>query len=64
MGWFGITTGAITELVGIITDDDELKEKGVKRMGRGAATLIIGDVFGISDTVDVITSFTDSSGVT
>lgn len=49
MGMFGIVAGAITTAVGIIKDDDELIKKGMKRTAFGTATLIVGDVCGISD---------------
>ena len=50
MGMFGIAIGAITTVVGVIKDDEELVKKGMKRTAFGTATLLIGDVCGISDT--------------
>lgn len=49
MGMFGIAFGTITTVVGIIKDDEELVKKGMKRTAIGTATLLIGDVCGISD---------------
>lgn len=49
MGMFGIAIGAITTVVGVIKDDEELVKKGMKRTAFGTATLLIGDVCGISD---------------
>lgn len=49
MGMFGIGIGAITTVVGVIKDDEELVKKGMKRTAFGTATLLIGDVCGISD---------------
>lgn len=46
---FGIAIGAITTVVGVIKDDEELVKKGMKRTAFGTATLLIGDVCGISD---------------
>lgn len=46
---FGIAVGAITTVVGIIKDDEELVKKGMKRTAFGTATLLIGDVGGFSD---------------
>jgi hypothetical protein len=59
MGLVGIGIGFVTEMVGIIKDDDELVKKGLKRMARGTATMIIGDVFGVSDTVEAVASAGD-----
>ena len=49
MGMFGIAIGAITTVVGVIKDDEDLVKKGMKRTAFGTATLLIGDVCGISD---------------
>lgn len=49
MGMFGIAIGAITTVVGVIKDDEELVKKGMRRTAFGTATLLIGDVCGISD---------------
>ena len=49
MGMFGIAIGAITTVVGVIKDDEELVKKGMKRTAFDTATLLIGDVCGISD---------------
>ena len=49
MGMFGIVVGAITTVVGIVKDDEELVKKGMKRTAFGTATLIVGDVCGVSD---------------
>lgn len=46
---FGIAIGAITTVVGVIKDDEDLVKKGMKRTAFGTATLLIGDVCGISD---------------
>ena len=46
---FGIAIGAITTVVGVIKDDEELVKKGMRRTAFGTATLLIGDVCGISD---------------
>lgn len=49
MGMFGIAFGAITTVVGIVKDAEEMVKKGMKRTALGTATLFIGDVCGISD---------------
>lgn len=49
MGVFGIAAGVITTVVGIVKDDEELVKKGMKRTAFGTATLLIGDVCGVSD---------------
>ena len=49
MGMFGIVVGAITTVVGIVKDDEELVKKGMKRTAFGTATLLVGDVCGVSD---------------
>lgn len=49
MGMFGIAAGVITTVVGIVKDDEELVKKGMKRTAFGTATLLIGDVCGVSD---------------
>ena len=49
MGMFGIVVGAITTVAGIVKDDEELVKKGMKRTAFGTATLLVGDVCGVSD---------------
>lgn len=49
MGLIGIAVGTITTVVGFVTDDEELVKKGMKRTAFGTATLLIGDVCGVSD---------------
>lgn len=49
MGMFGIAVGVIKTVAGIVKDDEELVKKGMKRTAFGPATLLVGDVCGISD---------------
>lgn len=49
MGMIGIALGTITTVVGIVKDDEELIKKGMRRTAFGTATLLVGDVCGISD---------------
>ena len=49
MGLIGIAVGTITTVVGFVTDDEELVKKGMKRTAFGTATLLVGDVCGVSD---------------
>lgn len=46
---FGIAVGVIKTVAGIVKDDEELVKKGMKRTAFGPATLLVGDVCGISD---------------
>ena len=46
---FGVAVGVITTGAGIVKDDEELVKKGMKRTAFGTATLLVGDVCGISD---------------
>lgn len=64
MGLIGIFIGLATEVVGVIKDDDEMVERGFKRTMRGVATTLIGDVAGVSDSVDILNSTIDSEGYT
>ena len=64
MGLFGIGIGVITTVVGIVKDDEKLIKRGQRQMAIGTGTLIVGDVFGVSDTVDVVSSLTNSDGIT
>lgn len=61
MGLLGITIGLTTEIVGIIKGDDELVKKGAKRVAFGYGSMLVGDVFGVSDSVDAIVAFSDNS---
>ena len=45
----GIAVGVITTAVGIVKDDEEMIKKGMKRTAFGTATLLVGDVCGVSD---------------
>lgn len=49
MGMIGLGLGVLTTAVGIITDDEKLVKKGMKRLAIGTTTLLIGDIGGVSD---------------
>ena len=46
---FGIAVGVIKTVAGIVKDDEEMVKKGMKRTAFGTATLLVGDVCGVSD---------------
>lgn len=59
MGLLGMAIGLATEIVGIVTDDEKLVKKGLKRVGIGAATTLAGDFFGFSDSIEILSSAGD-----
>jgi hypothetical protein len=65
MGLIGIFIGvAATEVVGIINDGEELIKKGMKRVAFSTGTMFIGDVLGISDSIDIVSSIANSDDYT
>lgn len=61
MGLYGIGKGLLIGTVGIIKEDDEMIKKGLKKVVFGTATMMVGDVLGVSDTIDALTSISDDS---
>ena len=64
MGLIGIFIGAATEVIGFINDDEELIKKGMKRVAFSTGTMFVGDVLGISDSMDIVSTIANSGDST
>lgn len=61
MGLIGITIGLIKEGYGIITDDEKHVKRGARRACIGAGTMLVGDFFGVSDTISIAADVADAN---